>query len=218
MKSEHIIYSLLFICCILLFGIFIYQYNRIPCLIGLSIHDAEKKLLLSGKKIKLGTKVGFIEPPQGKPYLLGKIAEQIIEKPNNDDYSILHYKLYQINVDRLFSQFSNPSQNYQDQKDDQYQPEIAINLLPTITFQHEIYSDDEEEPIPPPMQMQIQPQVPIPMEIQPQPLKNIVQDGPAQQVSFQSNSNAFKADFQLFPIPKADNNTRQYGNKTSYFW
>ena len=102
--SSETIYYILFSCIIIFIGIIIYEYTSTPSIIGLTIQEAEQKLADSGKKIKLGTKIGFIEPPSTKPQLLGKIAEQIYSKATtSDEYSTLYYKLYQINVDKLFS-------------------------------------------------------------------------------------------------------------------
>lgn len=222
MISDNIIYILIFVCLLFLIGIIFYQYTKTPSIIGLSLHEAEKKLIVSGKKIKLGTKVGFIEPPQSKPYLLGKIAEQILVSPLNQEFSLLNYKLYQINVDRLFSQFSNststpnPFENQTIQPIEPIQPQ-SINNLDPIDYQpqliHEKIQTEENKQIyvkdqdgKDPLQKPIQ---------KPLPLQNVSSAGSVKETT---PNNEFKSSFQLFPVPKAANNTRHYGNKTSYFW
>jgi hypothetical protein len=216
-------------------GIIFYQYTKHPSIIGLSIHEAEKKLILSGKKIKLGTKVGFIEPPQTKPYLLGKIAEQILVSQPNQEFAILNYKLYQINVDRLFSQFSTPHSNpYENQNIqpinpihtiDQLEPIHTIDQLEPIKHNqdyqtqvnqvHERIQTDENKPIPDtPLPLQNPLQKPFKKVEKVEKVEQIKQIVPESSPVY----NDVNSSFQLFPVPKAANNTRQYGNKTSYFW
>lgn len=100
MESEQFVYGVAIVCIIVsLIGITIYQYIKQPNLCELTIVEAEEKLKESGKRIRLGTKVGFIQPERSKFYLLGRIAEQIYVSPSNpDEYGIMNYKLYQIDV------------------------------------------------------------------------------------------------------------------------
>ncbi len=100
MDSEQIIYGIAILCIVVsLIGITIYQYIKHPNLCELTIVEAEEKLKESGKRIRIGSKIGFIQPERSKFYLLGRIAEQIYVPPSNpDEYGIMNYKLYQIDV------------------------------------------------------------------------------------------------------------------------
>lgn len=102
MDSETFGYIMIIIIVLLLIFITIYQSNKHPNLHGLTIQDAEEKLKKSGKKIRLGTKIGFVEPKRNEFYLLGKINEQIYIPPTTPDgYGIMDYKLYQVNIPSL---------------------------------------------------------------------------------------------------------------------
>lgn len=100
--EDQYIYIFIGICILLFISISIYYYQSEPSLIGLNIEAAEKKLELSGKKIKLGSKIGFNIPRNDQFYLLGKICEQTYTPPSKDnEYGIINYKLYQLDLPAL---------------------------------------------------------------------------------------------------------------------
>ena len=96
--DEQYIYIFIGICILLFIIITIYSCQCEPSLIGLTIKAAEEKLKLSGKKIKLGEKIGFITPNKNQFYLLGKISEQKYIPSSNNEYDIINYKLYQLDI------------------------------------------------------------------------------------------------------------------------
>lgn len=100
--EEQYIYFFIGMCVFLFIFVSFYSYQSHPSLIGLTIQAAEKKLEASGKKLKLGSKIGFIQPKKNQFYLLGKISEQTYVPPSGEnEYGLIHYKLYQLDMPAL---------------------------------------------------------------------------------------------------------------------
>jgi hypothetical protein len=95
-QSQMIWYLVIFVLFVILLITYQIHRNRFD-IVGLTIDEAREKTLTGDKK--WGDKIGFVEPPRGQFQLLGRIAEQTIEKRGKDTF--VHYKLYQINTDKI---------------------------------------------------------------------------------------------------------------------